>query len=355
MRAACRNILPPTLLGLVPILAVVFMFVVAHRSGSMAADFHNEIYPEAKDILAGRNPYPSRNADLSDGTNAVWPPLVAFVVAPLTLLPPGTADYAAAILSLMCFAFALWIVGVRDWRVYGASFLWPPVLGEIRTAHFTLVMCLLVAIAWRTRDRLWAPGLAVGAAVALKFFLWPLVPWLVAIRRYREAALAAALAALSFLLLLPFTSIANYVGVLRNLGDTFDQDSFSPFGLLVQAGAPDAIAKPIGLLLGLAALVLGFRWRSLTLFLGAALLVSPIVWLDFYAVLAIPLAIVRPTFRAIWLLPIATFGMVSAGYGIGDTSNTVRVLAVYGTLFAYIVWVERRRALPGNRPTPRAA
>jgi len=344
MRAAFRNLAPPIFLGLIPLAAVILMFVVGHRSGSIASDFHGEIYPEAKEILAGRNPFPSPDADLSGGSNAVWPPLVALVVAPLTVLPPGAADVVAAIASLLCFAAALWIAGVRDWRIYGSCALWPPVLGEIRTAHFTLVMCLLVAIAWRTRRSAWAPGLAVAAAVALKFFLWPLIPWLAAIRRYREAALAAALALISFLLVLPFTSVEDYVRVLRNLGNTFDQDSYSLFGLLVQAGAPEPISKTIAFMLGFALLTLAWRWRSLAMFVGAALLISPIVWLDYYAILAIPLAIVRPTFRAIWLLPLLTFGMVSAGYGIGDTWSTVRVLVVYGTLFVYTVWAERRAA-----------
>ena len=347
MRASFRNLAPPIFLGLVPIMAIIGVFVVGHRSGSIAADFHNEIYPEAREILAGRNPFPSPDADFSHGSNAVWPPLVAFVVAPLTLFPPGAADYAAAIASLLCFAAALWIVGVRDWRVYGACGLWPPVIGEIRTAHFSLVMCLLIAVAWRTRKRVWAPGLAVAAAVSLKFFLWPLIPWLAARRRYREAALAAALTAISILLVLPFTSLGNYVRVLRSLGDTFDQDSYSPFGLLVQAGAPETISKAIALVLGFAVLALGWRWRSLAMFVGAALLISPIVWLDYYAVLAIPLAIVRPTFQAIWLLPVVTFGVVAAGYGIGDTGSTIRVLVVYGTLFAYTVRAEVGRPETG--------
>ena len=68
-------------------------------------------------------------------------------------------------LSLIAFVAALWIVGVRDWRVYGASFLWPPVLGEVRTAHLTLVLCLLLAVVWRTRDRFPFAGLTLGVAL----------------------------------------------------------------------------------------------------------------------------------------------------------------------------------------------
>ena len=322
-------------------MAIVWMFAVGHSSGSIASDFHGEIYPETKDLLSGHNPFPAPDADLSGGANAVWPPIVALLVAPLTLLPPVAADFAAAIASLACFAAALWIIGVRDWRVYGASGLWPPVIGEIRTAHLSLVLCLLAAIVWRTRSRRLIPGIAVGAAVALKFLLWPLIFWLASIRRYLGAIVAAALTVASFLLLLPFTSIDGYLRVLRNLGNTYDQDSYSPYGLLAQVGASEPIARLVALSLGFAVLALGWRRRSLALAVGAALLLSPIVWLDYYALLAMPLAIVRPRFHAIWLLPILTVGMLTAGYGIGDAGSTVRVLGVYGILLLYTVRAER--------------
>ena len=174
-RAALTRVASIVFLGIVPIVAVIVMFQVGWSSDSLAIDFHNEIYPEAKLLLHGTNPFPGPAADLSRGSNYIWPPFVGYVVAPLTLLPAGGADIAAAALSLIAFVAALWIVGVRDWRVYGASLLWPPVVGEARTAHLTLVLCLLLAVAWRTRDRFPAVGITVGVALALKFFLWPLV------------------------------------------------------------------------------------------------------------------------------------------------------------------------------------
>ena len=138
---------------------------------------------------------------------------------------------------------ALWIVGVRDWRVYGAASLWGPVIGEMRTAHLTLILCLLLAIVWRARARTAVAGLTLGVIIGLKFFLWPLVLWLASTRRWREACIAVATAAASLLLLLTSIGIADYVRVLRFLGDKFDQTGYSPYSLLVQAGAPHAIAR----------------------------------------------------------------------------------------------------------------
>lgn len=353
---APRRVLAWAFLGVVPLAAVVLMFVVALSSGSTSADFHNEIYPQAKLMLAGENPYPPPGSDLTDGTNFVWPPFAVLVAAPLTLLSPGSADVVAAILELVAFLAALWLVGVRDWRVYGAGLLWPQVLGEIRVAHYSLVLCLLVAIAWRTRARTLVPGLAFGVAIALKFFVWPLVFWLASIRRYRDALLAACLGAASLLLILPFTSPFEYLRMLRELGAAYDQDSYSPYGLVVQLGAPSAVGSAVTVVLGLGLLGLAYRRRSFALFVGAALVLSPIVWLDYYALLALPLAIVTPRFRAVWLLPLATWGMPSAGLGVGDALHSLRLLVPFAVLLWYVTRAEARLAEEsGLRSVPAGA
>ena len=339
MRAAASRILPPLVLVVLPVIAYVNIFQIARADGSFAIDFHNEIYPEAQELLQGQNPFPAATADLTHGSNHIWPPLVGYVAAPLTALSPSTADVVIVLLGLACFGAALWTVGVRDWRVYGAASLWGPVIGETRTAHLTLILCLLVAIVWRTRARTAIAGLMLGLAVCFKFFLWPLALWLASLRRWREAGIAAATAAASLLLLLPFVGILEYAQLLRRLGAAFDQDGFTPYGILVQAGAPGSLARVVALSIGIAVLALAWRRRSFALFVAASLLLSPIVWLDYFAVTAIPLAVVRPTFSWVWLLPILTFGMPSSGVGVGEPKRTIGVLAV----FAVVVWYTERR------------
>ncbi len=342
MAALLHRVAAPLLLGVLPLAVVVGMFATALDTGSLSADFHHEIYPEAKEILAGRNPFPDADADLSGGQNLIWPPLVAYLAAPLTWLEPGAANVVIAIFELLCFAAALRVAGVRDWRVYGACAMWAPVIGSIRTSHLTLLLCLLSALVWRYRGSWPRAGGALGLAVSLKFFVWPLVPWLVARGSRRAAGLSVALAAASLALLIPFTSVDGYLRTLLELSRTFDQSAYTPFGLLVQMGVPELAARITSLYLGAAVLVAMWRRRSFALAVAAALVLSPIVWLDYYALAAVPLAVVRPTFSLIWLLPLVTWGLPSAGYGLGDALGTARVLAVFAVVLLYAAWRETR-------------
>ncbi len=178
-------------LGVLPIAALVTMLAVGLSDSSLSADFHHEIYPQAKLMLEGRNPYPPPDFDPTVAANYIWPPLVAYLATPLTALPLGAADIVMLVLGLVCMAAALWLVGLRDWRVYGLVALWPQVAGEMRVSHLTAPLCLLLALAWRSRDRRLAPGAAIGFATALKFLVWPLGVWLASRGRHAATLFAA--------------------------------------------------------------------------------------------------------------------------------------------------------------------
>ena len=82
------------------------------------------------------------------------------------MLSQDAADWAATGLVLGCLVLTLWALQVRDWRVYGVTLLWPPVIDAYQTANLTLVLGLLLALVWRYRRRELIAGVALGAAIA---------------------------------------------------------------------------------------------------------------------------------------------------------------------------------------------
>ena len=113
------------------------------------------------------------------------------------MVPFGLLAYTAAAVVFLLLATAaavssLWVLGVRDWRCYGALFLSYPVLHGLALGALTSTLMLLTALAWRYRDRAALVGSFTAAAIVLKLFLWPLLAWLVITRRTRAAVLAVA-------------------------------------------------------------------------------------------------------------------------------------------------------------------
>lgn len=317
-----------------PVAVLAVMLAIGLDSPPLSHDFHFELYPEAKDLLAGRNPFPTGDFDAASPPNLIWPPLAGYLVAPLTVLPRDDADIVMAALGLLCFAAALRLVGVRDWRVYGAFFLWPQVAGEMRLSHLTPQLCLLAALAWRSRNGRISAGFPVGLAVALKFFVWPLAVWLLALRRFTAVAVAAAIGCGSLLLVLPFTGLDEYARALLKLGPAFDQDSYTLGGLLIQLGVPETATQVATVIAAAALAVATWRYRSFTLAVATALLVTPIAWLDYYALAGIPLAIARPRLSLVWLVPLVTWGLHGAGLGIGDPAATLRLMIAFAIVLA---------------------
>ena len=253
------------------------------------------------------------------------------LVAPLTILPLETADLLWTFLLINALVLTLFALRVRDRRIFVLVPLWPPVLAAFQTGNITLVLVLLVALAWRYRDRDFSPGALVGAAIALKLFLWPVAVWLVATRRYREAAIAAILGVLSLLTVLPFMSLGDYAQLVRNNDDLLASESYSAYALLHELGASDGVARTVWLAAGIAVLVLGRR--SFPLCIVASLMLSPIVWLHYFALLIVPLAVVRARLW-VWALPLAYW--LTPGDGNGSTWQLALALAVTAAILAVL-------------------
>ena len=318
------TVAPPFFLGAFPLILLAWALYLA--GDSLAVDFRHEFWPGGRAVLDGVSPYPPL-ADVQTGARFVFPAPSALLMVPIALLPLSSAVIAFTVIVTCAGFLTLRVLGVTDWRVYGAALLWAPVVSAVQTANLTLLLALAAALVWRYRDRAWLAGAALGAAVALKLILWPLVVWLLATRRYKASAVAlagaAAFTAASFAVV---GHLGYYVDVARELGATFAPKSYTPYALALKLGASAGFAHVIGYAIAGIALLAVWRWKSFTLAIVAVLLASPIVWLHYFALLMVPMAILRPRFSLLWLLPLLVWP--APGMENGHTWQTALMLAV---------------------------
>jgi hypothetical protein len=295
----------------------------------------------AADVIGGNSPYAFR----ADATYA-YPPLLAFAVAPLHWMGAGAATLVWTLIALAAIALALWLLGVRDWRCYALAAAFPFTRSAIDLGTVAPLLLLAVAVAWRWRDSLAAAGSAAGAAVALKLFLWPITAWLALTNRLRIAG-----AAVGFALVLALVSwaplgvagLTEYPGLLHRLSSDEASSSYSVVALAVRAHLPEAVGVVISLLAA-ALLIAGAVWLArdtrrsrrdqevaiLTLALAAGLAASPIVWVHYFLLLLVPLALTRPRLSALWLLPFVYQPLGEAAWPAGDAGKLA--LALVATL-----------------------
>jgi hypothetical protein len=331
------------LFGLFPLAFLALTFYAAYSENVVAIDFHYVYYPGAQDVLDGDSPF----VDVDDPRKRfIYTPLVAFLVTPFTVLPLAVADALVSVLLVALWVATPYVFGVRDWRVAGVVLLWAPFVSGLQTANVTLLLVFLCGLAWRWRDRKVLAGLSVGLAIGFKLFLWPLAVWLLATRRVLSFLVASAVTAFSILLVLPYETLGEFTRILREQGELFDVESYTLYALLVELGAPDVAARAAWLGIGLS--VLFFGRRSFSLCVAAALLLSPIVWLHYYAFLLVPLAIASAPLW-MWFIPVPLAFVPGASNG--GAADQIVVLAV----FAVTVWLCLQLDSPVRRLHSRVA
>ena len=219
-------------------------------------------------MRAGDNPYvdPDRLTEES-AAPYVYPPLLALVLVPATALPDTVrgSSPAAVLVSLLAIASivgALLALDVRDWRCYPVALLYPPTVENVEYGAVGPILVLLVALGWRYRERIAPASLTIGAAMVLKVFLWPLVVWLAATRRWKTSAGAVGVAAglaLASWAAIGFRGLADYPELVRRLSDLEAENSYSAFAIFAALGVPAAAAHALVGLLAIVLLVFGWR------------------------------------------------------------------------------------------------
>ncbi len=340
-------------------------------------DFFQE-YLISKAILNGVDPYLplQKLADWFVGPlpNPVFqhpsphPPPVALLCLPLGWLSYEHAAIVWFFFELICLSVSValllrWLGVKKKMALASLSALlilvWIPITDELIIGQLTALLLVLLVGAWqalRSRKDIQG-GILIGSAIALKFFPWPIIIFLI-LRRYWRAACAAvttiAIANVAAATLIGFDRTAKYylktglsvsqiyrasVGnfSLWTIGwRMFDSTSLHDwFG----ATAPPLFRTPviapfisvaIPLAMLIFGLILAFQARTLDTSFGILIclmiLVSPIAWAYFLLLALIPFVIVVRNLYSIYWPRIETNIAICVGITFIITSRSLMPL-----------------------------
>ena len=297
------------------VMALGLLVAWALRSRVTAFDFQHAYWQSGHRVLVGASPYAWSVAQFHLRFVFVYPALSAVMFAPLSLLPRSFGVVLFTFVSVALLPAALWVLRVRDWRVYGMATLWEPFFYGWLTANQSLYLMFGLACVWRVRDRPRLAGLLAGALMSLEPLLWPLGLWLVATRRWRASLYALVWGVALNLVawgIVGFGQIGPYLHASATLTGEAWRTGFGIPALVGRLG--------VGWHVGLAALVLvstalavalirsGWRRRSdhhaLVLTVALALVSSPLLWSHYVMLLLVPLALLRPRLDWPWAVPV---------------------------------------------------
>jgi alpha-1,2-mannosyltransferase len=359
-------------------------------------DFKGGLYNAGTDILLGHNPYrpgflAAQAAIMHAGGIAqgesvqhafsipIYPAAANLAIVPFSLLPYWLAGTLFTLLSISAMIVALWLLGVRDWRCFALTLISWPSLFALDLGAIGPLLLLGVAVAWRWRERLWPPAIAIASIVVVKLFPWPIAVWLLVTRRFRALALTVLIGVVVMFgawAVIGFAGIAQYPQMLSDASFIQEGRASSLVAVLLATGLASGIAQMLAIAAAIA--LLGIAWRFAQrpnaecqvfgLAMMAALTASPIVWDHYMVLLFVPIALVSPRLSPLWFLPTCTPLLMAISLVVFPTDPsagatnpvTQRAAVVWLILEALIItqlcWPEvvrlptrRRRAVPAAR------
>jgi alpha-1,2-mannosyltransferase len=310
----------------IPVLVVGFTGWYELHNRATLGDF--PIFRAASNaVLHGNSPYviPS-HAALARFDTFVYPPAAAFLFSPFALVPYSAAKVLMLVLSLASVFIALRFLGVRDWRCYGVAAVSMPVVSTVALGAFTSFLLLGAAATWRYRDREALTGFVGALTATSKLFLWPIGVWLLVTRRLRAAVvfvLAAIVLVAGGWAAIGFAGLRSYPHLLHLLTDLEAHKSFSLVALLKLSGSASTALS--ALLAGVVVLAVvaaargvdGDR-RAFAVAVLGTLAATPVVWMHYYALLFVPIALYRPRLSALWAVPLVLW-LAPSTYSEGVT------------------------------------
>jgi hypothetical protein len=314
--------------GVLPIVVTAWLLGTVlggdNRVVLLAVDFRDGYWTAAHRLVSGGNPYAwTTPAQIRAGLAFVYPALSAVVFVPFAIFTRWTA---AVLFTLVCIALApatLWMLKVRDWRVYGVALMWLPVYAAWQTGNESIVLVFITASMWRHRDRPVTAAILAAVAISLKPFMWPLELWLLATRRWRASCytlVAGLVLNLTVWALVGFGQIRTYLHVASLDTHYYWRGGYGIAAAFAHLGVGRAGGDVMTVLIsaGLAAAVVHaglFKCRerrALILTIALTLAASPIVWDHYFALLLVPMALERPRLGWLWALPMLMWASGSA-------------------------------------------
>ena len=267
----------------------------------------------------------------------MYPPQLVLALVPLTWLPIDLVAVVVGLGLLALVGLTLYVLEVRDIRCYAAAVLWVPSISAVLLGNVSIPLALALAVVWRYRERVWPPAVSLGLSVSAKLVLWPMFVWMIATRRVRASIAAIAIGVavtLAAWAVIGFAGFGSYPDLVRRLSEIQAENSYSLVGMASTAGLGDGGGQALTLFVGgglLTACVLlarrGDDVRSFTCAVVATLALSPIVWLHYLVVLLVPMAISRPRFTTLWLLPVLLWISPKPGYAEGYEAFVPAIVA----------------------------
>jgi hypothetical protein len=328
---------------------LITAIAVVQATYAFGVDFRATIYDPGQALLAGHSPYPGASVHALVGRPTfVYPPLLLWLDAPISLLPYHAAEVVWTFLLAGAIALGIRLAGVRDPRCYAVALLCLPTVDGLAVGNVTLLLVLGLAAAWRWRDRALVCGAVVGVVVAVKLLLWPLGVWLLFTRRFRALGVAAAVGAMAVFgswALIGFAGLADYPKLLNIVSSTTaGPRAYSILALVKLAGGSGTAGALLERAVGLAVLAYGARVvrrrdgdrRAFSAVIVAALIISPVVWIHYFTLLLVPLALIAPRFGPAWALvslyfpvlwlPLHRLTLPHAGAVVGLAPSAPRLL-----------------------------
>lgn len=265
-------------------------------------------------LLHGLGPYQQLPFQLVHVPEFVYPAVAAVVFAPFGVVSLHAGIYIYMMSSVCLMPLTLWLLGVRDWRVYAAVSLWEPFWLGWTGGNVSVQFTFLLAVIWRVRERPPVVGLLTALGISVKPYFWPVLVFLAATRRWRATgwALAWGLAfnLVAWAIVGPAQIVA-YVHTTSYLTGEMWREAYGvmAIGYYLDLGHHAAQALWLCAIVAGAVLVArralgGDAVGALAATVVLVLVAAPITWSHYFIMLAVPLAVARPRLSLLWLVPL---------------------------------------------------